>query len=75
MLYDGRSRCLHRVGVLHFLLTKQMSDSGLPADVLVGKLMKDISFALSRGTIAQRGGLGSLVRLLLFFLFPSTKTL
>jgi hypothetical protein len=30
-----------------------MRDSGLPADVLVGKLKKDISFALRRGTIAQ----------------------
>jgi hypothetical protein len=28
-------------------------DSGLPADVLGGKLKKDISFALRRGTIAQ----------------------
>jgi hypothetical protein len=41
----------------YFLLTKQMRDSGLPADVLVdvlvGKLKKDISFALRRGTIAQ----------------------
>ena len=27
--------------------------TGLPADVLVGKLKKDISFALRRGTIAQ----------------------
>ena len=27
--------------------------SGLPADVLLGKLKKDISFALRRGTIAQ----------------------
>ena len=27
--------------------------SGLPADVLVGKLKKDISFALRQGTIAQ----------------------
>ncbi len=26
---------------------------GLPADVLLGKLKKDISFALRRGTIAQ----------------------
>ncbi len=34
-------------------ITKQMRDSGLPADVLVGKLKKDISFALRRGTIAQ----------------------
>jgi hypothetical protein len=32
---------------------KQMRDSGLPAKVLVGKLKKDISFALRRGTIAQ----------------------
>jgi hypothetical protein len=30
-----------------------MHDSGLPADVLVGKLNKDISFALRRGTSAQ----------------------
>ena len=37
----------------YLLLTKQMRDSGLPADVLVGKLKKDISFALRRGTIAQ----------------------
>jgi hypothetical protein len=28
-------------------------DSGLPADVLEGKLKKDISFALRRGTIAR----------------------
>jgi hypothetical protein len=26
-----------------------MRDSGLPADVLLGKLKKDISFALRRG--------------------------
>jgi hypothetical protein len=38
---------------VYFLFTKQMRDSGLPADVLVGKLKKDISFALRRGTIAQ----------------------
>ncbi len=38
---------------MYLLLTKQMRDSGLPADVLVGKLKKDISFALRRGTIAQ----------------------
>jgi hypothetical protein len=31
----------------------KMRDSGLPADVLLGKLKKDISFALRRGTIAQ----------------------
>jgi hypothetical protein len=30
-----------------------LRDSGLPADVLLGKLNKDISFALRRGTIAQ----------------------
>jgi hypothetical protein len=30
-----------------------MRDSGLQADELVGKLKKDISFALRRGTIAQ----------------------
>jgi hypothetical protein len=30
-----------------------MRDSGLPADALVGKLTKDNSFALRRGTIAQ----------------------
>jgi hypothetical protein len=33
-----------------------MRDSGLPADVLLGKLKKDISFALPRGTIAQVTG-------------------
>ena len=38
---------------MYLLFTKQMRDSGLPADVLVGKLKKDISFALRRGTIAQ----------------------
>jgi hypothetical protein len=38
---------------VYLLFTKQMRDSGLPADVLVGKLNKDISFALRRGTIAQ----------------------
>ncbi len=38
---------------VYLLFTKQMRDSGLPADVLVGKLKKDISFALRRGTIAQ----------------------
>jgi hypothetical protein len=37
----------------YLLLTKQMRDSGLPADVLVGKLKKDTSFALRQGTIAQ----------------------
>jgi hypothetical protein len=35
------------------LFTKQLRDSGLLADVLVGMLKKDISFALRRGTIAQ----------------------
>jgi hypothetical protein len=38
---------------VYLLLTKQMRDLGLPADVLVGKLKKDISVALRRGTIAQ----------------------
>ncbi len=38
---------------VYFLFTKRMRESGLPADVLVGKLKKDISFALRRGTIAQ----------------------
>ena len=38
---------------MYYLFAKQMRDSGLPADVLVGKLKKDISFALRRGTIAQ----------------------
>jgi hypothetical protein len=42
---------LHPVGVL--ALDQQLRDSGLPADVLLGKLNKDISFALRRGTIAQ----------------------
>ena len=32
------------------LLAKQLRDSGLPADMLVGKLNKDISFALRRAT-------------------------
>jgi hypothetical protein len=38
---------------LYLLLAEQLRDSGLPADVLVGELNKDISFALRRGTIAQ----------------------
>jgi hypothetical protein len=36
-----------------FLFTKQMRDSGLLADVLLGKFKKDISFALRRGTIPK----------------------
>ena len=36
-----------------FLFMKQLRDSGLPADALVGKLKMDISFALRRGTIAR----------------------
>jgi hypothetical protein len=74
---------------VYFLFAKQLRASGLPADVLVGKLKKDISFALRRGTIAQvttaldaaqravrpqRGEQGSLDSLL-FFLLPSTMTL
>ena len=38
---------------MYLLLKKHLRDSGLPADVLLGKLKKDISFALRRGTIAQ----------------------
>jgi hypothetical protein len=34
------------------LFDKQLRDSGLSADVLVGKVKKDMSFALRRGTIA-----------------------
>ncbi len=33
-----------------FVLTKHNRDLGLPADALVGKLKKDMSFALGRGT-------------------------
>ncbi len=49
------SRSRRRVGTVPLprRYTKQMRDSGLPADVLLGKLKKDISFALRRGTIAQ----------------------
>jgi hypothetical protein len=39
--------------VLAHSWSKHMRDSGLPADVLPGKLKKNISFALRRGTIAQ----------------------
>jgi hypothetical protein len=39
---------------VYFLFKKHLRDSGLPAeDVLLGKLKKDISLALRRGTIAQ----------------------
>jgi hypothetical protein len=38
---------------VYLLSAKRLRDSALPADVLVGKLNKDISFALRRGTIAQ----------------------
>ncbi len=39
---------------MYFLFKKHLRDSGLPAeDVLLGKLKKDISLALRRGTIAQ----------------------
>jgi hypothetical protein len=38
---------------VYFLFNKHMRDSGLPADVLLGKFKKDVSFALRRGTIAQ----------------------
>ena len=38
---------------VYFPFTKHLRDSGLPADVLVDKLKKDISVALRRGTTAQ----------------------
>ncbi len=38
---------------VYLLIAKQLRESGLPADVLVSKFNKDISFALRRGTIAQ----------------------
>jgi hypothetical protein len=38
---------------VNLLFAKQLRDSGLPADVLVNKFNKDISFALRRGTIAH----------------------
>ena len=38
---------------VNLLFAKLLRDSGLPADVLAGKLNKDISFALRRGTTAQ----------------------
>jgi hypothetical protein len=41
------------LALLPVLPLKKTSDSGLPADVLVNKFKKDISFALRRGTIAQ----------------------
>ncbi len=39
---DGQARCFYRPSV-YFLFNKKSSDSGLPADLLVGKLKKDIS--------------------------------
>jgi hypothetical protein len=50
---EARRRLLRRESPLPFLFKKHLRDSGLPADVLLGKLKKDISFALRRGTIAQ----------------------
>ena len=41
------------IATVYLLLAKQLRDSALPADVLVGKRNKDISFALRRGTILQ----------------------
>ena len=46
----GRHRA--SIATVYLLFAEQLRDSGLPADVLVGKLNKDISFALRRGTIA-----------------------
>ncbi len=37
----------------YIFFAKQLRDSGLPADVLMNKFNKAISFALRRGTIAQ----------------------
>ena len=37
---------------VYSLFAKQLRDSGQPAGVLVGKLKKDISFALRRGRFA-----------------------
>jgi hypothetical protein len=66
---------------VYLLFAKQLRDSGLPADVLVGKLNKDISFALRRGPIAQgTTALDAAQRAVedesvLNFLLPSTMTL
>jgi hypothetical protein len=49
----GASSTLASVYHRYFLFAKHMRDSCLPADVLLGKFKKDISFALRRGTIAQ----------------------
>jgi hypothetical protein len=38
---------------VYLLVSKEKRDDGLPADVLVGKLKKDVSFALRRSTIAK----------------------
>ena len=48
---DGRHGA--STATVYLLLAKQLRNSGLPADVLVGKLKKDISFALRRGTTTQ----------------------
>jgi hypothetical protein len=50
---DGRARHGASAASMSFILAKQVRDSGLPADVLVGKLEKDMSLALRRGRIAQ----------------------
>ena len=39
--------------LLRCAFQRQLNHLGLPADVLVGKLKKDITFALRRGTSAQ----------------------
>jgi hypothetical protein len=41
------------IATVYLLFAKQLRDSALPADELVGKLNQDISFALRRGTTAQ----------------------
>ena len=50
---DGRARHGASTASMSSILAKQLRDSGLPADVLVGKPEKDLSFSLRRGTIAQ----------------------
>jgi hypothetical protein len=50
---NGVSLVSYDLPTVYFLFAKQLRDSGLPADVPVGKLKKDISFALRRGTLPK----------------------
>jgi hypothetical protein len=55
----------------YFLFAKQLHDSGLPADVLVGKLKKDAQHAVEDELLVlnrRAGGLGSRESLLFFLL-------